>query len=71
MKTVAGNLQAQREAQMARFFGNKVAKAGAGCCNDTLMMSKPKLAQTDAVVVGTLPKGSNTVGGCVGGLTNG
>lgn len=63
----AGNLGAQRDAQFKKFFSREIKSAGEGSMAPFSPMNKVRLAQTDAVV-GTLPKGGNTVGGVVGGL---
>ncbi len=70
LRSPSGDLAAQRDADGAKFFGRKIKSAGDGSPNSPFMpMNKVRLAQTDAQV-GSLPKGDNTVGGVVGGLSD-
>lgn len=70
LRSPSGDLAAQRDADGARFFGRKIKNAGDGSPSPVFMpMSKVRLAQTDAQI-GSLPSGSNTVGGVVGGLSD-
>ena len=70
LRSPSGDLAAQRNADGAKFFGRKIKNAGDGSPSPAFMpMNSPRLAQTDASV-GSLPKGSNTTGGVVGGLND-
>lgn len=66
----AGNLGAQRDAEASRFFKNKIKGAGTGSVAPFSPPSKVRIAAPDGCCVGEMPKGSNTVGGCVGGCTD-
>ena len=70
LRSPSGDLAAQRDADFSRFFGRKIKSAGDGSPNSPFVpLNKVRLAQTDAQI-GSLPKGDNTVGGVVGGLSD-
>lgn len=70
LRSPAGDLGAQRNAEGEKFFGRKIKNAGTGNITGPFVpMNKVQMAQTDAQI-GSLPKGSNTVGGVVGGLSD-
>ena len=70
LRSPSGDLAAQREADAVKFYGRKIKNVKPGSPPPAFMpMNSPRLAQTDAQI-GSLPKGSNTVGGVVGGLND-
>ena len=68
--SISGDLGAKRESASAAFFGRKIKRAGRDNPNPLSRMSKVMVESTPAVV-GKMPSGNATVGGCVGGLTTG
>lgn len=68
INTVQGDLRAQRNAAAEKFFKRKIDNAGSPGVSPFSGSSKPRIAGGDCCVVGTLPSGPSTVGGCVGGL---
>jgi len=69
LRSPSGDLRAQRDTEAARFFGRKIKNAGSDGESSFTPMNKVQLARTDAQI-GSLPSGGNTVGGCVGGLSD-
>lgn len=70
LRSPSGDLGAQRDADGAKFFKNKIKNAGDGSPAPAFSpMNKPRLAQTGPQI-GSLPSGGNTVGGVVGGLSD-
>ncbi|HEX6827973.1 MAG TPA: hypothetical protein VF104_03230 [Burkholderiales bacterium] len=69
LRSPSGDLAAQRNADNEKFFDRKIKGAGDIPGPVFMPMNSPRLAQTDAQI-GSLPKGSNTTGGVVGGLND-
>ena len=65
---VQGDLRAQRDAAASKFFHHKIAGAGSAGVSPFTGHKKVLIAGGDCCPVGTMPAGSATVGGCVGGL---
>lgn len=69
LRSPAGDLAAQKEAAGQKFFGRKIKNAGSAPSSGLTPMNPVRLAQT-AAQIGSLPRGDNTVGGVVGGLSD-
>jgi hypothetical protein len=66
--TVQGDLRAQRNTAAEKFFKRKIKAAGSDGVSPFTGHKKVLIAGGGEAVVGSMPDGPATVGGCVGGL---